>query len=63
MTVTMEDEQIDLEEQIERCRRLASLLTDDEMRSALQHLADDYEAELKRKRRGRRGGFMLRDTG
>ena len=59
--MTMEDEQIDLEDQIERCRRLASLLTDDEMRSALQELADDYEAELKRRRRG--GGFMLRDSG
>ena len=64
MTVTMEDEQIDLEEQIERCRRLASLLTDDEMRSALRHLADDYEAELRRRRRSRNGGgsFMLRDA-
>jgi hypothetical protein len=59
----MEDEQIDLEEQIERCRRLASLLTDDQMRRALQDLADDYEAELKRKRRDREGGFMLRDPG
>jgi hypothetical protein len=60
----MEDEQIDLEEQIERCRRLASLLTDDEMRSALRHLADDYEAELRRRRRSRNGGgsFMLRDA-
>ena len=60
----MEDERIDLQEQIERCRRLASLLTDEEMRNALQELADDYEAELKRKRRRRNGGasFMLRDA-
>jgi hypothetical protein len=58
----MEDEQIDLEEQIARCRRLASLLTDDEMRSALLHLADDYEAELRRRRRSGGGGFMLRDA-
>ena len=63
LTVTMEDQQIDLEDQIERCRRLASLLTDEEMRSALQELADDYEAELKRKRRARGDGFMLRDSG
>ena len=54
----MEHEQIDLIEQIERCRRLASLLTDEQMRDALKDLADDYEAQLKR-RRG--GGFMLRD--
>ena len=47
----------DLVEQIERCRRLASLLTDDEMRSALVDLAEDYEAELKR-RPGK--SFMLR---
>jgi hypothetical protein len=60
----MEDEQIDLEEQIERCRRLVSLLTDDEMRSPLRRLADDYEAELRRRRRSRNGGgsFMLRDA-
>ena len=53
----MEHEQIDLIEQIERCRRLARLLTDEQMRDALEDLADDYEEQLKR-RRG--GGFMLR---
>jgi len=57
LTVTMEQDSIDLEEQIERCRRLASFLTDEQMRSALGHLADDYEAQLKRRADA---GFMLR---
>jgi hypothetical protein len=55
----MEDERIDLIEQIERCRRLAKSLTDEDMRSALEDLAEDYEAQLKR----RRGGFMLCNGG
>jgi hypothetical protein len=54
----MEDERIGLVEQIERCRRLASFLSDEQMRSALENLAEDYEAELKR--RGPGEGFMLR---
>ena len=51
-----------LEEQIERCRRLASMLTDDQMRDSLKELADHYEARLKRNaRRSAKGaGFMLR---
>jgi hypothetical protein len=52
----MDDDRIDLIAQIERCRRLARDLTDEEMRHSLEALADDYEAKLKRKR----GGFMLR---
>lgn len=56
----MEDERIDLIEQIERCRRLARLLTDEQMRDALQDLAADYEAQLKRE--GDQG-FMLRGGG
>jgi hypothetical protein len=55
----MRHENIDLEEQIERCRRLALNLTDDEMRHSLEELAEDYEAQLKR-RRGK--SFMLRDA-
>ncbi len=54
----MEYERIDLIEQIERCKRLAKCLTDEEMRQALEELAEDYEAKLKR-RNGE--GFMLRD--
>ena len=40
----MEDERSELTEKIERCRRLAKFLTDEEMRQALEALADDYEA-------------------
>jgi hypothetical protein len=50
-----------LEEQIERCRRLASMLTDEQMRRSLEELADQYEARLKLKgnRNGKGAGFML----
>jgi hypothetical protein len=57
----MEDECIDLAEQIERCRRLARLLTDEQMRKALEDLAADYQSELKRRRKEAEG-FMLRDA-
>jgi hypothetical protein len=53
----MVDEQIELTEQIERCRRLAKFVTDEPMRNALAELAEDYEARLKR-RNGK--SFMLR---
>ena len=56
----MEQNCIDLTEQIERCRRLARELTDDEMRHALEELAEAYEAKLRRPK-GR--SFMLRDRG
>lgn len=52
------DDKVDLIEQIERCHRLARWLTDDEMRTALEELAADYEAKLRR--RGDEG-FMLRN--
>jgi hypothetical protein len=54
----MENEPFDLIDQIERCRRLARFLTDEQMRCALEDLAEDYEAQLKRRTNG---GFMLRD--
>jgi len=54
----MEHERIDLEEQIERCRRIAEQLTDEEMRRSLEELARHYELKLKRKSAQ---GFMLRD--
>jgi hypothetical protein len=50
------DEEIEkLERQIERCRRIASWMTDDEVRQSLEELAEQYEAELRRKGEG----FML----
>jgi hypothetical protein len=49
-------DQDQLERQIERCRRLASVMTDEEVRSALKRLALEYEARLK----PRPGSFMLR---
>jgi hypothetical protein len=55
----MEHGRIDLEDQIERCRRLASLLTDDQMRHALKELAERYEAQLALRRRNGEN-FMLR---
>jgi len=55
----MNDDRIDLKEQIERCRRIAGQLTDDEMRRSLEELAHDYELKLKRKRSS---SFMLRDA-
>jgi hypothetical protein len=44
----MDDERTDLLEQIERCRRIALLMTDDEMRRSLENLAHDYELQLRR---------------
>lgn len=55
----MNDEHIDLEEKIERCRRLRTYLTDEDLRDALEELAEDYEARLKRQKGE---GFMLRDA-
>jgi hypothetical protein len=56
----MELERIDLMEQIERCRRLARNLGDEQLRHSLEELADDYEAQLKERSPA---GFMLRDRG
>lgn len=55
------NEHIDIEEQIERCRRLRSLLTDEQMRDALEELAETYEARLKLPDSGGGEGFMLRE--
>ena len=55
-TVPVELDDVQLKEQIARCRRLAREITDDEMRQSLEELAAEYEAKLKR----RGGGFMLR---
>jgi hypothetical protein len=50
-------DQDQIERQIERCRRLASWVMDDDVRHSLEQLAEEYEARLPR-RRG--GDFMLR---
>jgi hypothetical protein len=51
----MTDDIMTLRRQIERCRRLASIMTDDEVRHSLEHLAEEYEAKLPK----RGAGFML----
>jgi hypothetical protein len=51
----MDEPILELEQKIERCRRLASCMTDDEVRDALEKLAGEYEAKLPRQRRP----FML----
>jgi hypothetical protein len=45
----------EIERQVERCRRLASMTVDDDARHALEQLADEYEARLPKKRHA----FML----
>jgi hypothetical protein len=49
----MEQRYFRLEQQIERCRRLASMMIDDNMRHSLEQLADEYEAQLPK------NSFML----
>jgi hypothetical protein len=44
----------EIKDQIERCRRIASQMTDDEIRQSLEHLAEEYESRL-----GKLPGFML----
>jgi len=51
----MNDEIFELKTKIERCRRVAAQMTDDELRHAFEHLADEYERRLPR----RGAGFML----
>lgn len=47
----------EIEQQIERCRRLASMITDTDVRQSLEELAAEYEAQ----RSGApAGSFMLR---
>ena len=51
----MNDSFEDLQSQIQRCRRIASMLTDEEVRQALEALAVEYESRLPK----RGAGFML----
>ena len=53
--LAMSDDILTLRRQIDRCRRLASIMTDDEVRHSLEHLAEEYEAQLPK----RGEGFML----
>jgi len=43
------DDETDLQAQIARCRRIASLMTDGELRCALEDLATEYEARLAKR--------------
>ena len=52
----MDDKSINLWRQIERCRRIAGMMTDDEIRDSLEKLALEYESRIL-ERRG--AGFML----
>lgn len=52
------DEYLTLEEKAARCRRIAAMMTDDEVRHSLESLAGEYEARL----RHRRAGFMLQGS-
>jgi hypothetical protein len=53
-TVTV-DENYQIRQQVDRCRRLASMTVDDEMRRTLEQLADEYESMLPK----RPDSFML----
>jgi hypothetical protein len=52
-------ERNEIVEKIERCRRLASMITDEEVRTSLRALAEEYEAELPDPPQS----FMLRRAG
>ena len=52
------DEYLTLEEKAARCRRIAAMMTDDEIRHSLEELALEYEARLKL----RNAGFMLQGS-
>ena len=49
-----------IEAHIRRCHRLASEMTDDQVRLALERLAREYEEQLPKHRRPKRP-FMLSD--
>lgn len=53
-----DDRSSKLEEQARRCRRLARAIVDDDVRHALEHLAEEYEDKLREEKRER--PFMLR---
>ena len=51
----MDEDTLQIERQIERCRRLAGQMTDDEVRHSLEQMAAEYESRL----RSAPGSFML----
>ena len=52
----MDGENQEIRARIERCRRIAQYMTDDEVRHSLEDLAEEYEAQLP----GHDDNFMLR---
>ena len=42
----MDGENQEIRTRIERCRRIAQYMTDDEVRHSLEDLAEEYEAQL-----------------
>jgi hypothetical protein len=54
--MNMDEKSLNLWRQIERCRRIATTMTDDDVRHSLEHLAEEYESKLP----ARRDSFMLR---
>ena len=50
----MDDETSNLKQQIIRCRRIASMMTDEDVRESLEALAAEYESRLPKGQ-----GFML----
>ena len=51
----MDGENREILARIERCRRIAQYMTDDEVRHSLEDLAEEYESQLPGHE-----GFMLR---
>lgn len=52
----MDGENQEIRTRIERCRRIAQYMTDDDVRHSLEDLAEEYEAQLP----GHGESFMLR---
>ena len=52
----MDGENQEIRTRIERCRRIAQYMTDDDVRHSLEDLAEEYESQLP----GHDEGFMLR---
>ena len=53
----MDGENQEIRTRIERCRRIAQYMTDDDIRHSLEDLAEEYEAQLPENEEN----FMLRN--